>query len=54
MAHVNMLFFKEIDLKWSQVDQDALGHPQRHRQAQLRRVQQVPVMFIKILHVTCL
>ena len=30
-----------------QSDQDALGHPQRPRQAQLRQVQQVPVMIIK-------
>ena len=31
-----------------QGDHDALGHPQRPRQAQPRRVQQVPVMFIKM------
>ena len=31
-----------------QGDQEALGHPQRPRQARQRRVQQVPVMFIKI------
>ena len=37
-----------------QGDQDVLGHPQRPRQAQLRRVQQVPVMIIKIWHCTCL
>ena len=31
-----------------QGDKDALGHPQRPRQAQLWRVQLVPVMIIKI------
>ena len=31
-----------------QGDQEAHGHPQRPRQARQRRVQQVPVMFIKI------
>ena len=31
-----------------QGDLRALGHPQRPRQAQPRRVQQVPVMFIKM------
>ena len=47
-------FWKENDLVGSQGDLRALGHPQRPRQAQLRRVQQVPVMIIKIWHVTCL
>ena len=40
------MFIDKINLKWSQVD--ALGHPQQPQQAQLRRVQQVPVIFIKI------
>ena len=35
-----------------QGDQDALGHPQRPRQAQPWGVYQVPVMIIKILHGT--
>ena len=35
-------------------DQDALGHPQLSRQAQLWQVEQVQVMFIKNLHDTCL
>ena len=47
-------FWKENDLDGSQGDLRALGHPQRPRQAQLRRVQQVPVMIIKIWHGTCL
>ena len=33
---------------------EALGHPQRPRQAQVWRVQQVLVMFIKNWHGTCL
>ena len=37
-----------------QGDQEALGQPQQPRQAQPRRVQQVPVMFIKNWHDTCL
>ena len=45
MAHVYILLFKD---KWSQSDQDALGHPQRPRQAQPRGIQQVPVMFITL------
>ena len=40
-------FSKTIDKKWFQVDHDALGYPQRPCQAQLWRVQQVPVMCIK-------
>ena len=36
---------RQIDLKWFQGDQDALRHPQRPRQAQPWRVQQV--MLIK-------
>ena len=36
-----MLFFKEVD-------QEALRTPSQPRQAQVRRVQQVPVMFIKM------
>ena len=47
-------FWKENDQDGSQGDLRALGHPQRPRQAQLRRVQQVPVMIIKIWHGTCL
>ena len=43
-------FRKQNDLDGFQGDLRALGHPQRPRQAQPRRVQQVPVMFIKILH----
>ena len=35
-------FRKENDLDGSQGDLRALGHPQRPRQAQPRRVQQVP------------
>ena len=37
-----------------QGDQDALGHPQRPRQAQPWCVQQVQVMSIKNLYGTCL
>ena len=37
-----------------QGDQEVLRHPQRPHQAQPRRVQQVPVMFIKNWHDTCL
>ena len=51
------IFQRQIDLKQSQSYtgyQDALGHPQRPRQTQLRRVQQVPVMIIKIWHGTCI
>ena len=52
MTHVYMLFFKDKSIENGpsliQGDQDALGHPQRPRQAQPRPVQQVPVMFIKI------
>ena len=47
-------FWKENDLVGSQGDLRALGHPQRPQQAQLSRVQQVPVMIIKIWHGTCL
>ena len=51
MTHVYMLFFKDKSISNSpsviQGDQEALGHPQRPRQAQPRRVQQVPIMFIK-------
>ena len=51
MKHVYMLFFKDKSISNSpsviQGDQEALGHPQRPRQAQPRRVQQIPVMFIK-------
>ena len=43
-----------IDSKWSQSDHGALGHHQQPRQAQLWRAQQVPVMFIKKWHDTCL
>ena len=35
-------------------DHGALAHPQRPRQAQLWRAQQVPIMFIKNLLNTCL
>ena len=47
-------FQKQNNLDGSQDDLRALGHPQRHRQAQPRRVEQVPVMFIKNRHDTCL
>ena len=47
-------FWKENDLDGSQGDLRALGHPQRPQQAQPRRVQQVPVMFIKNWHHKCL
>ena len=51
MTHVYLLFFKGKLIQNSpsvvQGDQEALRHPQRPRQAQPRRVQQVPVMFIK-------
>ena len=46
--------WKENDLAGSQGDLRALGHPQRPRQAQPRRVQQVPVMLIKNWHDTFL
>ena len=48
MAHVYILFFKGKSIKTAQRDTDALGHPQQPRQAQLRRVQKVPVMIIEI------
>ena len=35
-------------------DQDALGKPQKPCQVQRWGVQQVPVMFMKNLHATCL
>ena len=41
-------FWKENDLDDSQGDLRALGHPQRPRQAQPWRVQQVPFIFIKM------
>ena len=51
MVHVYILFFKGKSIKNGpsviQGDQDALGHPQRPRQAQPWGVQQVPLMFIK-------
>ena len=42
-------FWKENDLDRSQGDLSALGHPQRPRQAQPWRVQQVPLIFTKKL-----
>ena len=47
-------FSMTIRFKRSQGDQDALGHPQRPRQGQPWGVQQVPLMFIKNWHDTCL
>ena len=47
-------FSMTIRFKRSQGDQDALGHPQRPRQGQPWGVQQVPVMYIKNWHDTCL
>ena len=44
----------QIDLKWFQGDQYALRHPQRPCQPQPLQFQQVPVMFMKIWHGTCL
>ena len=44
----------QIDLKWFQGDQYALRHPQRPCQPQPFQFQQVPVMFMKIWHITCL
>ena len=41
------IFYRQIDLKWFQGDQDALKHPQRPRQARQWRLKQGPVMFIK-------
>ena len=47
-------YFFQIDLKWPKSNQNAHGHPQLSRQAQLWQVEQVQVMFIKNLHDTCL
>ena len=52
MTRVHMQFFNldnaiQNDPSVIQGDQDALGHPQRHRQAQPWEVQQVSVMFTK-------
>ena len=39
--HMLLSYNLNIDLMWFQGDQDALGHPQQPRQAQLWQVQQV-------------
>ena len=53
--HMFIFYFSKINdlwFQWFQGDLDALWHPQRPRQAQPSRVQQVPIMFIKIWHNT--
>ena len=56
MAHIYIytIFQRQIGLSVIQGDQDALGHPQRPRQAQPWWVQQVLLMFIKNWHDICL
>ena len=53
-----MLFFKDISIHKSpsviQVDQEALGYPQRPRQAQPWGVQQVQPKYVKNLSGACL
>ena len=49
-ACLDPIIQRQIDLKWFQGNQDALGHHQRPRQAQPGQVQQVPVMFIKTVN----
>ena len=51
-SHKGIMVFSDtlsnLDLNSSKGDHDVIGHPQQPRHAQLRGVQQVPVMFIKI------